>query len=425
MGRGIFRVAVFVIALEIFFRAGGFFSEQWKGYLRRVELGQQAHVRILCLGDSITAAGNVDAYPAQLEGILNQGRPGTIYRVFNLARAGQNSSYSANNIENWIKDYQPDYVVMMLGAMDQTEKNSRSEPLVLTWIKSLRVIQTLDVLKEKAASQVSSFVSEGPQQAKTEMEYIKEEVDKLPKDKKAVSQLAFYADAMGRWTEARKLYYVILQYEELKNVHSFIRTSLANLLWKQKDYAAYVEELKNIPYYSWQGEAYEQLCPQPKFQQEILMAIRAHQAKHPDKPYYEEMLAACYEAGGEKNLADQHRQKAREMRRCQINLFAQQNYKKILEVLDQHPDIFPILVQYPMRELEQLKVLVRGGPGYGRFIFVDNEQNFKDALHRFSYADLFLDRAAGDFGHGTELGNRLMAESIADAILGNGYLRNP
>ncbi|HSV44121.1 MAG TPA: hypothetical protein VLJ10_06160 [Candidatus Bathyarchaeia archaeon] len=432
-GRVILRGAIFLAVLEIFFRAGGFLSEQWKNHQCRIQLQHQADVRIICLGDSITAigeetvtsSGKETAYPVQLEEILNQRDPEKVYHVFNLARAGQNSSYSANNIENWIDDYQPDYVVMMLGAMDQTEKNGRSEPLVLRWIKSLRVVQTLDVLKEKAASRVFPSVSEGPQQVKTEMEYIWAEVDKLSQDKKAVSQTALYVHALGQFDFAEKLYRVMLGYDELKGVHAFIRTNFSDVLWKQKKYDAYVRELKDIPYYSWKGEVYEQLCPQPKFQQDILMVIGAHQAKHSDKPYYEEMFAACYQAGGDRELAAIHQQKARELRRQQMNPFTERNYRKILAILAERSAIQPVLVQYPLRDLEQLKELVQGVVGYDRFIFVDNQKAFEQALKNFSYSQLFSDRAAGDFGHGTAQGNRLIAENIADAILNDGHLRIP
>jgi hypothetical protein len=50
-------------------------------------------------------------------------------------------------------------------------------------------------------------------------------------------------------------------------------------------------------------------------------------------------------------------------------------------------------------------------------IFVYNERVFKEALMRGRYEDYFADRFAGDFGHGTPKGNRLLAENIANTIL--------
>jgi hypothetical protein len=56
--------------------------------------------------------------------------------------------------------------------------------------------------------------------------------------------------------------------------------------------------------------------------------------------------------------------------------------------------------------------------GYSKdIIFVDNEKIFKDALKEESPKEYFTDMFAGDFGHCTPKGNRLLAQNIADAIL--------
>ncbi len=50
-------------------------------------------------------------------------------------------------------------------------------------------------------------------------------------------------------------------------------------------------------------------------------------------------------------------------------------------------------------------------------VFVDNEQIFKDAVGRDGFSAYFTDAFAGDFGHCTKKGNRLLAEHVADAIM--------
>ena len=45
------------------------------------------------------------------------------------------------------------------------------------------------------------------------------------------------------------------------------------------------------------------------------------------------------------------------------------------------------------------------------------ERVFKEALEKGDFKDYFKDMFGGDFGHCTEKGNRLLAESIAEAIL--------
>jgi hypothetical protein len=57
-------------------------------------------------------------------------------------------------------------------------------------------------------------------------------------------------------------------------------------------------------------------------------------------------------------------------------------------------------------------------PGREReILFVDNERIFQNAVARGSYQQYFVDMFAGDFGHCTPKGNRLLAENAADSIL--------
>jgi hypothetical protein len=48
---------------------------------------------------------------------------------------------------------------------------------------------------------------------------------------------------------------------------------------------------------------------------------------------------------------------------------------------------------------------------------VDNENIFKDALQQATYSEYFIDMFAGDFGHCTEKGNKVLAENIVNVIL--------
>ena len=50
-------------------------------------------------------------------------------------------------------------------------------------------------------------------------------------------------------------------------------------------------------------------------------------------------------------------------------------------------------------------------------IFVDNEKIFKEALKNASFKEYFMDMFAGDFGHCTPKGNKLLAKNVANAIL--------
>jgi hypothetical protein len=52
-------------------------------------------------------------------------------------------------------------------------------------------------------------------------------------------------------------------------------------------------------------------------------------------------------------------------------------------------------------------------------LVVSNELNFKKAVEKEGYDQIFVDRFAGDFGHCSQKGNLLLAENIKSVILEN------
>jgi hypothetical protein len=89
------------------------------------------------------------------------------------------------------------------------------------------------------------------------------------------------------------------------------------------------------------------------------------------------------------------------------------NYRKLKAILDKR-GIRLVCAQYPMRSVEPLKRIFEGERGV---IFVDNDHLFKEAVTQGGYREYFLDMFAGDFGHCTLQGNKLLAGNIANAIL--------
>lgn len=67
-----------------------------------------------------------------------------------------------------------------------------------------------------------------------------------------------------------------------------------------------------------------------------------------------------------------------------------------------------------MRPSDALRAILREAPG--RVIFVDNEMPFREAVAKGGWSSVFVDRFAGDFGHCTRAGNRLLAASVAQAL---------
>ena len=90
------------------------------------------------------------------------------------------------------------------------------------------------------------------------------------------------------------------------------------------------------------------------------------------------------------------------------------NYRALWKQV--HESGIPLVaVQYPIRRLEPLREMLASASDV---VFVDNERAFKDALLGRPYSEIFVDLFAGDFGHMTPEGNRILAANVAEAILG-------
>jgi len=89
------------------------------------------------------------------------------------------------------------------------------------------------------------------------------------------------------------------------------------------------------------------------------------------------------------------------------------NYRRLIQIAKANK-IRLVCMQYPVRSIKPLKKMLNG---FNDIVYVDNEAIFKNALRTGEYQDLFLDQFAGDFGHCTPEGNKMIAENLGKAIL--------
>ena len=125
-------------------------------------------------------------------------------------------------------------------------------------------------------------------------------------------------------------------------------------------------------------------------------------------------LRILYEEMSNHELAAQYEDKAKELRLDYYIPITIKNYHKLKEIVDS-AGVPIIFVQYPMRSVEPLKKIFEGEQE--KMIFVDNEQIFRDAVQADGYKAYFKDLFAGDFGHCTDKGDKLLAENVARVIL--------
>jgi tetratricopeptide (TPR) repeat protein len=131
-------------------------------------------------------------------------------------------------------------------------------------------------------------------------------------------------------------------------------------------------------------------------------------------------LALCYRQTGKESAARKYDQKADKLLIKTYNTQTQKNYLKLYKILKQRK-IPLVCVQYPLRDVSCLRNMFKQED---EVLFVDNRRVFKKALEDDEYSAYFSDNFAGDFGHCTDRGNRLLANNIAKKILEAFFLEN-
>jgi tetratricopeptide (TPR) repeat protein len=200
-----------------------------------------------------------------------------------------------------------------------------------------------------------------------------------PENDLARSELGRLYEGQGRLEEAIK------QYEDAFTTNPFSMTAISRLVFH------YLRQSKY--------DAAEKIC------QKIIEA----------DPNYERAyrgLALVYRRQGKIGAAEETLRKVDQLNSQFYNPGTVRNYRKLREILAGR-EIPLICVQYPIFKVNYLRKIFLDPE---EIIFVDNEEVFKEALRRRSYGDLFTDQFAGDFGHCTPEGYRLLAGNIAGVI---------
>ena len=136
-------------------------------------------------------------------------------------------------------------------------------------------------------------------------------------------------------------------------------------------------------------------------------------AVNPNDDRFYESLARCYEKQGKIPLAKEFYKKAQEAKTKLYPPLTIHHYRELAGMLHERKIPY-VCMQYPVRSIEPLKMILQDSEDIS---FVSNEENFKEALKSAAYSEYFTDYFAGDFGHCTHKGNRLIAENLADSIL--------
>ncbi|MDD5629010.1 MAG: hypothetical protein PHU21_08095 [Elusimicrobia bacterium] len=424
-------LAAAAILLEAgFWAAGSLRAQARAGKLKR-HLQTAGTVRILCVGDSLTAGG----YPSYLEEELNRRSRKPRFAVIDRAQAGVAINFLAERLASDLETYAPHIVILMAGI----EFPSIQRGLDQRWWYGLRL------------GRFAATLSEQLREKKRIQDAARGAAVHAPGEEPDRGRDAEHGDllfAQGRFGEAATCYGRALAAGGGGSLRTLWKA--AALLARRKDDAAravlaeglarYPQDRRLLKSASWQAlrrgdpAAAERLLKQavaiPAPDWESLAMLSYLYLSH-DQPAGaaelrtlmsrlavtdERMLRGyailSYSAGDEAQ-ARLYLAKADDIFLHPEDPWIRENYQSMAQaVLSRKIMLF--CMQYPMRTLPHLKGLVAGLEGIE---FIDNEALFKRALKKGSYADYFRDQYGGDFGHLTPQGNALLAGHVAERIL--------
>jgi tetratricopeptide (TPR) repeat protein len=445
-------LGIFLVILEAGLNLGGFVLLSIQEHRNILSLKASAQYRIMCIGESTTALGGDDSYPAQLERILNQINLNLRISVINKGVSRVDSSKILQQLEENLDKYKPNMVITMMGINDFNGSLSyvNDSGSFLNYSKTYKLIKLIwlsvtnrlsgvfqvkdrsqkedheynmsfseDVLRkavelnpdsDSAYVELANFYAYGEKDAKAK-ELFKKAIELNPRNDYAYAGLGWCYRKEGSLLKAEELFKKALELNPGNNqacvelgryYYQQGKRSEADKLFKKaldSDPASYIDV----------GSFYISQDNLVKAEEVFTKAIVADPA---DSRAYGALALLCDETG-RPEFARQYYEKSRQSQLKHLNSLTRDNYNKIKEILDKRK-VRLMCVQYPMRSIKPLMAIFTGWDG---IVFVDNEKVFKEAVRKEGVKEYFWDMFGGDFGHCTSKGNRLLAQNIANALV--------
>ena len=389
-------IAATLVILEVGMRIAGFafvFSQELRN---RQAMKQKGACTIMCVGESTS----VD-YPVILQQVLDQSGRGIRFRVINKARPAISTGDIVERLPGDLEQYKPDLVIVMMGVNDGTPYKpypDASLSPVARFFRSLRVYKLVNLLRLHACAKASVKSSLSPP---SDVDERLSRVIDLYKRRKRHDQVVLL---LKKWIKEDPGY-------------SGLYTQLAWVYMDQRKFTKAEEVLvRAIRIRAEDANTYYTLgmlyCCQRKFFPAV-EPFRKAVALDPRSAKACGALARVYEELGQDAEVQEWRDRADRIRRENYAPYTARQYLRLKQILDSK-GVKLVCVQYPMLSVSSLKKFFSDQAG---ILFVDNEKAFRNAVEQEGYHTYFEDNFAGEFGHCTPKGDRLLAENIARAVL--------
>ena len=392
----LFGIFLSLILLEIGLHIGEFIFLSLQEHGNKTTVKQKKGYVIMCLGESTTAAGGENSYPRQLEDILNKRNVGIKFKVINKGVPAVNSYTIVSNLEENLNRYNPDMVTIMMGINDQRDiLHYEKIPLSKKYIP--KIFKLANLLWQHSVNKVKGI----------------EFYNTKKSDEDEIKTGWYHIDTKNH----KKTEKMLLKESKTNPNNTWAYFKLGWYYTHRKEYKKAEELLKSDirihPDKNWSyvllGFIYTEQTMYYKAQNMLLKAIEID----PKDYMVLKFLGLCYKKWGKYSLANEYFDKATKLQikyYCPVTRY----YFQILQDIVTKRKIKLVAIQYPVLSIELLKNMFQNTDD---IIFVDNEMPFKKAIEQGSYDKYFIDSFAGDFGHCTPEGNKLLAGNIANVII--------
>jgi len=417
----IFKFILFLAFIELFLLVQG------KGFLffqdleNKSELKDKKTYRILSLGDSNTALGGDKGYVAQIGHILNERSDNLSFEMINKALPAASSSIILDEVEDWLVEYKPDMVTVMMGANDRMDLILQEEASF--WDKAVKPVQKLGIYR--LFSFVLLKLSGSDQSKPIDLNSdFKADLDEFKRTHKKDVRLLYHAMDLNdqeRWEESIPIFKSLLHsgisnkgflqrarmelgdsYHALDRIHELID------IWS--------DLLTADSYDVYATDRIQWSCRDHEDEEEIITMLHQLLLKDSQNRAFIGLLGMCYAQFGNNEMADLYLTKYRMLNADGDNKKTRQSYFELAELLNQY-GIKGVFIAYPARSADALKRTFDLIKDKSNIIVVDNEELFREAWDPNKYSEYFTDRNYEDIGHCTSKGNRMLAENIAEEIL--------
>jgi tetratricopeptide (TPR) repeat protein len=395
----------------------------WRG-----TFGAGAHpgiARLLCVGESTTAAGGRSSYPKQLENILNASGAPLHFEVVNVGLPGAVSATIVERLPRWIEKYRPDALVVMMGINDydpyldiETQPRPTSSwrlPRLLARARRLWASRRCGIGGRSGPRIESGMMPDlyssnnDPGVLGRYRRCFEAYVGSHPRDPAGYRALADVMDLEGR-PKSEEAFLRLALRADPRNAAATL--DMAEVLMEEGRVGAaraWFERSLRMPAfyppYTWMAARAIGARRYPRNAPFLLMR------RDPASALYWGSKGLYWLTRGHKKKAETFLRRAEELRAGRMPASLRQNFARLRDLAHLYR-VRLICVQYPLRPVVPLRELC--GP---RALLVDNESVFKNALLGRDPTDIFTDFFAGNFGHATAAGNKLLAQDVARTIL--------